>query len=103
MTQIFPQLNGVKITHGWSGTVAYTFDHAPHIGNHEGVFYAMGYCGSGVGRATWFGRKVALKMIGDPEGKTSLDDLVFETRPFYNGTPWFLPFIIRWHAFWDGR
>jgi glycine/D-amino acid oxidase-like deaminating enzyme len=103
MTQIFPQLNGVKITHGWSGTVAYTFDHAPHIGNHEGVFYAMGYCGSGVGRATWFGRKVALKMIGDPEGKTSLDDLVFETRPFYTGTPWFLPFIIRWHAFWDGR
>lgn len=103
MTQIFPQLNGVKITHGWSGTVAYTFDHAPHIGNQQGVFYAMGYCGSGVGRATYFGRKVALKMIGDPEGRTSLDDLAFETRPFYTGTPWFLPFIIRWHAFRDAR
>jgi len=106
MTRIFPQLRTTGISHAWSGTVAYTFDHAPHIGRvtdglMTGVYYAMGYCGSGVGRATWFGRKAALKMLGDPEGSTPLDDLAFATRPLYSGHPWFLPAILRWHSLLD--
>jgi len=106
MTRIFPQLKETGISHAWSGTVAYTFDHAPHIGQvtegaMAGVHYAMGYCGSGVGRATWFGRKAALKILRDPEGSTPLDDLVFETRPLYTGYPWFLPAILRWHSLLD--
>jgi len=106
MTRIFPQLRETRISHAWSGTVAYTFDHAPHIGRiPEGVMagahYAMGYCGSGVGRATWFGRKAALKILKDPEGSTPLDDLIFETHPLYSGNPWFLPAILRWHSLLD--
>jgi glycine/D-amino acid oxidase-like deaminating enzyme len=106
MTRIFPQLKTTGISHAWSGTVAYTFDHAPHIGRlaqgpMTGVYYAMGYCGSGVGRATWFGRKAALKMLGDPEGSTPLDDLSFATRPLYTGHPWFLPVLLRWHSLLD--
>ena len=101
LTRIFPQLEGKAVTHAWSGTVAYTFDHAPHIGEAEGIFFAMGYCGSGVGRATYFGRKVALKMLGHAGGRTSLDDLAFDSRPLYGGTPWFLPVLLRWHALMD--
>ena len=106
MTRIFPQLRTTAISHAWSGTVAYTFDHAPHIGRvtegpMSGVCYAMGYCGSGVGRATWFGRKAALKILGDPEGATPLDDLSFKTRPLYTGHPWFLPVILRWNSLLD--
>jgi glycine/D-amino acid oxidase-like deaminating enzyme len=106
MTRIFPQLRETGISHAWSGTVAYTFDHAPHIGRipegaMAGAHYAMGYCGSGVGRATWFGRKAALKILGDAEGSTPLDDLTFETRPLYSGNPWFLPAILRWHNLLD--
>jgi len=106
MTRIFPQLRETGISHAWSGTVAYTFDHAPHIGRipegaMAGAHYAMGYCGSGVGRATWFGRKAALKILKDPEGSTPLDDLTFETRPLYSGNPWFLPAILRWHNLLD--
>ena len=67
----------------------------------SGVRYAMGYCGSGVGRATWFGRKSALKILGDPEGATPLDDLRFLTRPLYTGHPWFLPVILRWNSLLD--
>ena len=103
LLRIFPQLEGVRISHGWSGTVAYTFDHSPHVGRHDSLYYAMGYCGSGVGRATYYGHKVAWKILGDPRGKTALDDLPFQTRPFYGGTPWFLPLVIRWHAFMDSR
>jgi glycine/D-amino acid oxidase-like deaminating enzyme len=106
MTRIFPQLGDTGISHAWSGTVAYSFDHAPHIGRipqgkMEGVFFAMGYCGSGVGRATWFGRKAALKILNDAEGITPLDDLAFETRPLYTGNPWFLPMVLRWHNLMD--
>ena len=36
MTAIFPQLTAVSATHVWSGLVAYTFDHAPHIGQFGG-------------------------------------------------------------------
>ena len=101
MTHIFPQLMGTKVTHSWSGTVAYTFDHAQHLGQMDGLWHSMGYCGSGVGRATYFGNKVALKILGSPEGRTSLDGLSFEGNPFYTGYPWFLPAIIRWHAMAD--
>lgn len=101
MLRIFPQLSKAAITHAWSGTVAYTFDYAPHLGCHDGLHYVMGYCGSGVGRATYFGHKAALQMLGDPAGKTSLDGLTFPTRPLYNGNPWFLPAVLRWHSMLD--
>ena len=58
MAEIFPELTNTPITHVWSGLVAYSFDHAPHIGQHEGLDYAMGYCGSGVARASYFGQKL---------------------------------------------
>lgn len=101
MTHIFPQLLGTKISHAWSGTVAYTFDHAPHLGQMDGLWYAMGYCGSGVGRATYFGRKIGLKILGHEEGRTSLDGLPFEGPRLYSGNPWFIPALIRWHALAD--
>ena len=106
MTRIFPQLQETGISYGWSGTVAYTFDHAPHIGRitqgaMAGAYYAMGYCGSGIGRATWFGRKAALKILNDPEGATPLDGLTFGARPLYWGNPWFLPAVLRWHNLLD--
>jgi hypothetical protein len=61
----------------------------------------MGYCGSGVGRANYFGRKVAQQVLQLAEGKTSFDAFPFKGRPLYNGTPWFLPAIMKWHDFAD--
>lgn len=101
MTRMFPQLGSPEISHAWSGTVAYTFDHAPHIGCHDGIHFAMGYCGSGVGRASFFGHKIALKMLGEGAGKTALDGLNFPTKPFYRGRPWFLPALLRYHNLMD--
>ena len=101
MVRLFPQLADAAISHAWSGTVAYSFDHAPHLGTHDGMYYVMGYCGSGVGRATFFGHKIALQMLGQTAGKTELDGLAFPTRPLYFGKPWFLPAVIRWHSLLD--
>ena len=102
LLDVFPELDKTRITHSWSGLVAYTFDHAPHLGEQDGLFYAMGYCGSGVARSSFFGTKLAHKMLGNEEqGRTAFDDMAFETRPFYTGSPWFLPALVRWHRVVD--
>lgn len=102
LLDLFPQLARTRITHSWSGLVAYAFDHVPHLGEHNGLWYAMGYCGSGVARASYFGTKLGHKMLGESDaGRTAFDDLPFETRPLYTGSPWFMPAIIRWHRMLD--
>jgi glycine/D-amino acid oxidase-like deaminating enzyme len=102
MLDVFPELDQARITHSWSGFVAYTFDHAPHLGEQDGLFYAMGYCGSGVARSSFFGTKLGHKMLGnEEEGRTAFDDMPFETKPFYTGNPWFLPALVRWHRLVD--
>lgn len=90
MSAIFPELATTRISHSWSGYVAYTFDELMHIGRHDGVHYAMGYCGAGVGTASYFGMRLGQQVLGLTEGKTALDDLPFSTRPLYTGNPWFL-------------
>ena len=90
MCEIYPQLRNAKITHSWFGFVAYTFDTMPHIGKQDGLWYAMGYCGSGVSLATYFGTRIGQQILGQKEGATALDGLAFPTRPLYTGWPWFL-------------
>ncbi len=90
LQHISPVLSDTRISHAWSGVVAYTFDELPHIGKHEGVYYCMGYCGSGVTLSIHFGQKVGFQVLGSKAGKTPLDGIPFTTRPFYHGFPWFL-------------
>lgn len=102
MVEIYPDLATVEISHVWSGLVAYTFDHAPHIGAREGLYYAMGYCGSGVARSSYFGTRLGHKMLDQEEqGRTAFDDLDFQTKALYTGTPWFMPAILNWHRVAD--
>lgn len=101
MIEIYPELRDVPIDNVWSGLVAYTFDHAPHIGQRDGLFYTMGYCGSGVARASYFGNKLGHKILGNSEGRTAFDDLSFNSKPFYTGNPWFMPAVLNWHRFAD--
>jgi glycine/D-amino acid oxidase-like deaminating enzyme len=101
MCRIFPQLEGTKISHSWTGTVAYTFDELAHIGQHNGIYYSMGYCGSGVSMASYLGMRLGQKVLRLAEGKTAFDDLPFPTRPLYTGKPWFLPAVVSWYRFQD--
>jgi glycine/D-amino acid oxidase-like deaminating enzyme len=94
MTEIFPELAPVRISRAWMGFVAFTFDTLPHLGSHDGLYYCMGYCGQGIPLATYYGRKVGLRMAGAAGGETALDGLSFPTRPLYLGRPWFLPAAI---------
>ena len=97
MTRIFPELRDVELTHSWFGYIAYTFDRLPHVGEHDGMHYAMGYCGSGVVMSTWLGRKAALRLLGQAEGKSAFAELEHPTSRFYHGRPWFLPLVQAWY------
>ncbi len=97
MCEIFPQLASYGVSHSWMGRVAYTFDELAHTGVHDGVHYAMGYCGSGVSMASYLGKRLGQKVLGLPAGTTAFDQLKNPTRPFYTGNPWFLPATVAWY------
>ena len=102
LIEIFPELEGVRLTHSWWGYTGYTFDLTPHLAVHDGIHYATGFCGSGVVWAPWLGRKAAQMILGDREGSQSVfAQKPFPTRPLYTGKPWFIPLVIRWYGLKD--
>lgn len=101
LTSIFPQLDGVGITHSWSGNVAFSRANVPQFFSHDGIHYAVGYCGSGTVWAPWLGKKAALKILGDPNGKSCFECDPPKSVPLYNGTPWFLPVVIAGYGIQD--
>ena len=74
------------MSHSWSGTVAFSFDELMHIGQHDGVYYALGYCGSGVGMASYLGMRLGQQVAGLADGKTAFDNLPFQHGHFITAT-----------------
>jgi glycine/D-amino acid oxidase-like deaminating enzyme len=94
----FPTLKDVRVSYAWSGLIGYTFDEFPHLGRSpDGIYYAMGYCGTGVSRSTHFGRKIALKMLGKPDGRSAFDDLVFPSHTFHALAKPAVPVVEAWY------
>ena len=77
MLGVWPELADVKITHSWTGNVAFTLDKLPHGGVQDGMHYAIGYCGSGVVKATYLGHKTGQAILGDPDAATPLSNRTF--------------------------
>jgi len=101
MTEVFPQIRGVKITHAWTGYVAFTLDGLPHIGEQDGIHFAAGCQGSGVAMASWLGHQVALKLAKAANAPFALDLQHFAALPLYDGRPWFLPIIGEYYRLRD--
>lgn len=99
LVTIFPGLDGVRISHAWTGKIAFTFDFLPHMGSHEGVTYCAGCNGSGVAMQSYLGYRAAESLLGRPS--SGFWNLEFPTVPFYRGTPWFLPLMTANYAFRD--
>ena len=93
MTERFPQLQGVRITHGWTGNTAFTLDALPHMGEDSGMHYALGCNGSGVAMMTYLGYQTARKIARVANYACAFDSPEFPDHALYNGNPWFLPAI----------
>ena len=88
---IFPELADTRVSHSWVGFVAYTFDTLMHIGAHKGLYYAMGYCGSGVGMAGYLGMKIGKQVLGQDQADTGFHHVPFpHTAALYRAS----------HGFW---
>jgi glycine/D-amino acid oxidase-like deaminating enzyme len=101
MTDRFPQMKGVKVTHAWTGNVAFTMDALPHMGRQSGMHYLMGCNGSGVAMMTYLGWQTARKIAGVANYACAFDAPEFPDHPLYNGNPWFLPAIGAWYRMRD--
>jgi len=89
--ETFPQLEGVKFTHRWSGIIATStrFCMVPGTAHDGRVAWSVGYTGLGVG-ATRFGARIGLELLGYQP--SDVLDMKFVKRKAIN---WF-PEPIRW-------
>ena len=101
MTERFPQLLGVTITHGWTGNVAFTLDALPHMGERDRMHFLLGCNGSGVAMMTYLGWQTARKIAGVGNRPCAFDAEDFPDHPLYSGNPWFLPAIGAWYRLRD--
>ncbi len=97
---IFPELNDVKFTNSWTGKLGITFDLMPHIGQTNGIHYALGYGGHGLSIATYLGTEIGLLMTGQ-KNRSPYEEIPHQTMFFYKKNPWFLPFAAKWYQFLD--
>ncbi len=100
--RIFPAMADVRIDNVWTGRCAGSFDLYPHLGCHDGIHYAAGYCFAGVPMGTWFGIKSAERMLGREVEPSAFADRPFATVPLYSGNAWFVPLAMRWLSRKDG-
>ena len=98
--EVFPELADARIDYCWGGMVDMTRDRLPRAGEHEGLFYSMGYSGHGTHMATYMGAIMAEVL----DGKAELNpwrDFDWPAIPGYFGKPWFLPIVGAWYRYQD--
>lgn len=97
---IFPELRDAEFTHTWSGKLGITFDLMPHIGQIEGMWYALGYGGHGLGLGSYVGAEVG-RLISGQIDRSPFAEISHPTRPYYRQKAWFLPAAAPWYRFLD--
>ena len=100
MVSVFPQLAEARVDYCWGGLVDMTMDRMVHAGEHDGLFYSLGYSGHGVQMATYMGKQMAEYMNGVQDANP-WRDLAFKRIPGHVGPPWFLPFAGAYYKFQD--
>ena len=103
MLNIMPELEGTKLSHGWSGRCAAPMDVFPRFGELNGIHYALGYSFSGLAMGPHLARKVAALILGDA---TAADSYFarpdFPVYPLPARGPWTVAAILGWQT-WRER
>jgi glycine/D-amino acid oxidase-like deaminating enzyme len=100
LAEVFPELAHARIDYCWGGMVDMTRDRLPRAGEHDGLFYSMGYSGHGTHMATYMGAIMAEVL----DGKASLNpwrDFDWPAIPGHFGYPWFLPIVGAYYRYQD--
>lgn len=80
----FPALSELKTQFNWIGWISVAMDQMPHIyGTKDKVFFATGYCGSGVSFTSLAGKQMADLILGKEVSSPLVSDLPrFPFAPF---------------------
>jgi glycine/D-amino acid oxidase-like deaminating enzyme len=82
--RLWPALRGVRWTHGWSGQLAYTPDHYPHIHEpDENVLVCLGYNGRGVAMSSAMGPELARRAMGGKAASIDMPITTIREIPFH--------------------
>lgn len=100
MTQIFPDLQGIPVTHSWSGQVGSSPDLMPHIGTVDGIHYALGYSGHGVATAVYLGTELAKLLTGEID-RSPFQEISHPTRYFFKQFQWYWTLKARFDRLMD--
>lgn len=102
MEETFPQIQGVRLTHGWLGNVCFAYDFCSHGGRmDDGIYYVSCCNGGGISNQTYLGHRIAEHMLGLPNTDRGVIGSHFPRLYFYNGNPWFLPLVGTWYRSLD--
>lgn len=95
MIDRLPDLRGTKVAYSWSGRIAFTLDSIPHVGEQDGLHFALGCNGSGVAMMTYLGDYLGEK-VAEKSTYISKFERPLPGHPLYSGSPWFLPLLGRY-------
>ena len=65
---------------------------APRAGQHDGLYYSIGYSGHGVQMSILKGQRMAEMMQGG-QAANPWRELAWPSIPSHFGKPWFLPLV----------
>ncbi|AOJ03813.1 FAD-dependent oxidoreductase [Burkholderia mayonis] len=100
MAAYFPELANVRLDYCWGGLVDITADRLPRAGQHEGLYYSMGYSGHGVQMSVHMGRVMADVLYG-ATASNPWRGLDWPAMPGHFGHAWFLPLIGAYYRLQD--
>ncbi len=100
LASYFPALADVRLDYCWGGLVDMTADRLPRAGQHEGLFYSMGYSGHGVQMSVHMGRVMADVMFGSAS-RNPWRQLEWPAIPGHFGRAWFLPLVGAYYRLQD--
>jgi len=82
--RLWPEMRGVPWTHAWSGQLAITPDHYPHVHEpDESVLVCLGYNGRGVAMSTAMGPQLARRVIGGATAAIDMPITTLKEIPFH--------------------
>ncbi len=82
--RLWPEIRGIRWTHAWSGQVAITPDHYPHVHEpDESVLACLGYNGRGVAMSTAMGPQLARRAIGGKSAEIDMPITTMKEIPFH--------------------
>ncbi|OZI38267.1 FAD-dependent oxidoreductase [Bordetella genomosp. 10] len=92
MLRVYPELQGIPITHSWKGNVGMTLDKQGRLGRHDGIYHAVGCNGNGVALMTYLGYRCARGLLDGDLAQSAFAASALPSAFYYHGDPgWLVP------------